>query len=220
MDVGSIRQAPAQIAHATVRAYGGDGQSLFVSQEQREEVLRNTPIRLQRRVDEAHFLGPVPPQVAEVRNNTFHVSLAPHAALVCDPIFELFSTLSAEDVRTALLYLRAHYNSDDCYPELSQTAFGSLRPLLFSDSDRDNTLAVGSLTYWERNSQRVDYLGAQIGKHMVHLAQHCPDYAHSSGGWVSFDAVLQKLEADGYRKHTLALALHGLSSVAPGLIEV
>ena len=148
---------PARIAHATRRARGGDGHPLFLTQEQREEVLRNTPIPLRRRVDEAHFLGPVPPQVAEVRNNTFHVSLAPHAALVCDPIFEMFSTLSAEDYNASLQYLRAHYNSDDNYPEMLQSGFGSLRPLLFTDSE-DNPLAAGSLTFWEHRSHRVGWL--------------------------------------------------------------
>ena len=133
-------------------------------------------------------------------------------SLCVTPIFDLFSRLSSAEYIQAVQYLSARYNSDDTYAELLKEAYGPLRPFLLSQDGDDNPLASGSVSFWEQHSLRGHPLAAQIGKHMCYLAQHCPGFAHSSGGRVSSADAAEKLEADGHTNRTIALAIHGLAA--------
>ena len=114
----------------------------------------------------------------------------------------------------------ARYDSDDSHPELLREAYGHFRPLLLSQDSEDNPLALGSIEVWEGLSLRDTKLAFQIGSHLRFIAQHCSDFARSSGGWVSFAEIVAKLHADGYTNHTVALAAHGVAALAPGSVEV
>ena len=52
------------------------------------------------------------------------------------------------------------------------------------------------------------------------MARHCPDYARSSGGWVYFGALLDKMTEDGYTFETVALAVHALTALPFGTVDV
>eukprot|EP00959_Pyramimonas_sp_CCMP1952_P061411 1283260-Pyramimonas_sp.AAC.1 len=69
-------------------------------------------------------------------------------------------------------------------------------------------------------SFRADNLARIIGQCVVYIARHCSDYARSSGGWVYFGDVVQKLYDDGFAFQSCALAAHGLAALPAGTIEV
>eukprot|EP00959_Pyramimonas_sp_CCMP1952_P087156 1823565-Pyramimonas_sp.AAC.1 len=59
-----------------------------------------------------------------------------------------------------------------------------------------------------------------MGNSATYLARHCSDYARSSGGWVYFGDLVDKMHDDGYEHQTVALAAHGLAALQPGTVEV
>eukprot|EP00959_Pyramimonas_sp_CCMP1952_P003833 80951-Pyramimonas_sp.AAC.1 len=52
------------------------------------------------------------------------------------------------------------------------------------------------------------------------MARHCAEYALSSGGWGNVGDLIQKMTNDGVTRATTAPAMHGLTTLPPGEIDV
>eukprot|EP00959_Pyramimonas_sp_CCMP1952_P300461 6284398-Pyramimonas_sp.AAC.1 len=52
------------------------------------------------------------------------------------------------------------------------------------------------------------------------MARHCAEHARSSGGSVHVGDLIRKMTNDGITRATTALAMHGLTMLPPGEIDV
>eukprot|EP00959_Pyramimonas_sp_CCMP1952_P046169 964156-Pyramimonas_sp.AAC.1 len=173
------------------------GKELYLPLEDRTRINDITPVHLKRRVREAHTTGPVPPRVEALRNKTFG-TLKQIAQLMEDPIFALLGELSVdigsfEQVRD---FLRAGFHSDDVPSGFDSQAFKVLAPLAVGISNGENPAALGSVDFWRHHSCRLDDSAKRIRDFAMYLARHCSDSARSSGGWVYFGDLVEKMSED------------------------
>eukprot|EP00959_Pyramimonas_sp_CCMP1952_P274298 5733473-Pyramimonas_sp.AAC.1 len=89
-------------------------------------------------------------------------------------------------------------------------------PLVVGVDDPYNPDALGSADFWRLQSYSVNEFALHIGNCAAYLARRCSDYARSSGGWVYFGDLVEKIAEDGFRYQTYALAAHGLAALQPG----
>eukprot|EP00959_Pyramimonas_sp_CCMP1952_P279274 5838896-Pyramimonas_sp.AAC.1 len=75
------------------------------------------------------------------------------------------------------------------------------------------------MEFWRPQSCRVDKFAQHIGKCAAYLARHCSDYARSSGGWVYFGDLVQKISEDGLSYQSCALAARGIAALQPETVE-
>eukprot|EP00959_Pyramimonas_sp_CCMP1952_P046359 968030-Pyramimonas_sp.AAC.1 len=169
---------------------------LYVTTEERQQILRNTPGPLKQMIHDAHITGPVPPHIEAIRNRTGNA----------------LRYGRAQD------YLRAEFHSDDVPDGFTLGAYACLQPLVVGEDSEENPAAVGSSDTWCAQSCRTDALAKKIGQCAVHLARHCSDYARSSGGWVYFGDLVQKIKDDGCTFQSCALAAHSLVALPPGTV--
>eukprot|EP00959_Pyramimonas_sp_CCMP1952_P109079 2281313-Pyramimonas_sp.AAC.1 len=87
-------------------------------------------------------------------------------------------------------------------------------------TDRENPAALGSTDFGRPQSCRIDGFVQRVGEFATYLARHCSDDAGSSGGWVYFGNLVEKMGEGGFGYQTYALAAHGLAALQPGTVEV
>eukprot|EP00959_Pyramimonas_sp_CCMP1952_P194664 4070590-Pyramimonas_sp.AAC.1 len=79
---------------------------------------------------------------------------------------------------------------------------------------------LGSSEFWGKCSHRAHSHAQFVVECAVCMARHCSECARSSGGWVYVGGLIWKMANDGITHATTALAMHVLTMVPTGEIDV
>eukprot|EP00959_Pyramimonas_sp_CCMP1952_P203276 4250772-Pyramimonas_sp.AAC.1 len=126
-----------------------EDKELYISHDERPQVIQRTPPAMRQKIREAHMTGPGPPHVEAVRDQREN-ALRYVAEFVEDLISALLSNLSRDDgtLDQAREFLRAEFRSDDIPEGFPPQSFKCLKPFVVGVDDPNNPAALGSADFW------------------------------------------------------------------------